>query len=105
MVPGRLPEVASVEVIREEEIQRGWRYTLAVRREGAPETRHEVTLSWADHEFWCGGRLPPSRVVETVVGYFVARAADREVPPRFDAATVRRWFPEVDAQFALGDSA
>ena len=87
----------TVEVTTEEETDRGWRYRVAISREkGAVE--HIVFLSWVDHEHWSGGRHPPSRVVERLVGFLLEREGRHPIPPTFDAATARRWFPEIDRE-------
>lgn len=89
---------AGVRIETEEEFGRGWRYRAVVLR-GGVEQEYTVTLSWADHEYWSGGRLPPSAVVEGVVRYVAARRDD--LPTRFDAATCRRWFPGIDRSLML----
>jgi hypothetical protein len=85
--------LAEIDIQTEEELPRGWRYTVRISKGGA-ETVHTVTLSWADHEFWSGGMAAPSKVLEAVVRFAVERRG--ELPERFDASTVRRWYPEVD---------
>lgn len=87
-----MPEI---EVQTEEESGRGWIYHATIQREGR-RTEHTVTLSWADHELWSGGRVAPSKVVEELIAFMLER--EREVPARFDAATVRRWLPDVDRE-------
>jgi hypothetical protein len=87
----------SVRIETEEEFGRGWRYRALVSRDGEA-SEHAVTLSWADHEYWCGGRLPPSALIECVIRYVAARRED--LPARFDAATCRRWFRDLDRDVA-----
>lgn len=111
--------MATIDVTTEQEAARGWRYEVAITRDrgtqadelGRPATaiettRHVVTLSWADHEHWCGGAKAPSRVVEAVISALLVREGDVtasgeifSLPARFDAATARRWFPEIDDEF------
>ncbi len=79
----------------EREIDRGWAYDVVVNRPEGRSTEHVVTLSWADHDHWCGGASAPSRVAEAVVRYAATR---RELPEEFDCSTVRRWFPDLDAE-------
>lgn len=86
----------TIEVLTEEETARGWSYRVAVSRPGGRGTEHTVTLAWVDHEHWCGGALPPSRVVESLMRLLAAREHERPIPPRFDAAAARRWFPDLD---------
>lgn len=100
MVPAEGRGVATIEIITEEESGRGWDYRVRVERPGG-SSEHTVHLSWADHEHWSGGTVPPSRVVEAVVRYLVAREDRRPLPARFDAATARRWWPELDRELTL----
>jgi hypothetical protein len=87
----------TIEVKTEQESDHGWSYEIAVDRPGGARTEHTVTLAWVDSEHWAGGRFPPSRVVEALVGLLVEREAQRPLPDRFDAATARRWHPDLDA--------
>ena len=102
----RLPVV---EVRTEEETEHGWRYHVFVELPGAAAPiEHIVLLSWVDHEHWSGGRFPPSRVVQRLVELILERengtagggAEGRGLPPSFDAATARRWFPGLDKAMA-----
>lgn len=105
-----------IEVEIERETGRGWSYEVSIRRDraGDPDTgtstataigttRHTITLSWVDHEHWCGGVKAPSRVIEALVATLLAREGDStatgaafELPAIFDAATARRWFSSLD---------
>ncbi|MBL9001475.1 MAG: hypothetical protein JNK25_10095 [Phycisphaerae bacterium] len=85
-----------VEVQTESETGRGWVYTVVVHHEGAV-TEHAVSLAWCDHDYWSGGRMAPSRVVQVVVECAL-RAAARDLPARFDASTVRRWSRAMDTE-------
>ncbi len=91
--------MSAIEVKTEEEITRGWRYGVRVVREDGRASEHTVTLAWVDHEHWSGGMAAPSRVVEGLMRFLVEREGDedgREIPEKFDASTVRRWYPGVD---------
>ena len=90
-----------IEVHSEQETSRGWSYRVDIHRPGGPESSHEVTLAWVDHEHWCGGGIPPSRVVEALARFLLDREGEHPIPARFDASTVRRWFPEVDEGLAI----
>lgn len=95
MVPTRQDKVA-IEVVLEEEVQGGWLHTVRVLGPAERSTRHKVRLSWVDHDYWCGGSKPPSRVTEAVVERLVACEPIIELPDQFDAATARRWLPGLD---------
>lgn len=90
-----------IDVLTEEEMPRGWAYRVTIDRGEVGSSEHAVTLSWADHEHWCGGRLPPSTVVEAVVRFLLGHEGERAIPARFDASTARRWFPAIDRELGL----
>lgn len=91
--------MADVDVQVEQEQGQGWRYQVALSRDGQ-KTEHTVRLAWVDHEHWCGGRVAPSKVVEALMAFLLRHEFEHEIPRSFDAATVRRWFPEVDQELA-----
>lgn len=86
-----------VEIGTERETDHGWTYEVSIRREGEQETLHEVSLSWRDHDYWCGGTKAPSRVVQAALEYAVAN--DAAPPARFDLARLRRMLPRFDSEF------
>lgn len=90
---------AGVEVMLEHETPRGWGYTVRLAGPAGPR-EHEVTLSWADHDYWCGGAQPPSRVVERALETMlrVGLPGGVELPAKFDLATVRRWIRGFDTE-------
>ncbi len=90
-----------VEIREEREIDHGWWYEVAVRRPNHAEDVYEITLSWRDHDFWCGGAIAPSRVVRAVVEYALAHETPA-FPATFDAARVRRWLPRIDEELRVG---
>ncbi len=100
---------ARVEVLEERETSRGWSYRVVVVCGAGAPSDHEVTLSWVDHNHWCGGTQAPSVTAERVLGALVAAMADgmesgamRDVrhgrlPERFDLSLARRMVPSIDA--------
>ncbi len=94
--------MATIEVKTESETARGWEYGVALVRDSGERSEHTVRLSWADHEHWSGGRDSPSRVVEMLLKLLLEQEAERPLPERFDASTVRRWWPGVDAAMRGG---
>jgi hypothetical protein len=89
-----------VRVLEEREGERGWTYRVVVRT-GRGEREHVVTLSYRDHDHWCGGSMAPSLLLERLIEH-VLRVRREELPERFDAARVRRWLPEIDRDFRGG---
>lgn len=90
--------MAKVDIETEQESGRGWEYRAKVSRTPGETTEHTVKLAWVDHEHWSGGRVAPSKVVESLLEFLVEREERRAIPASFDAATVRRWFPDVDRE-------
>ncbi|MFN9971392.1 MAG: hypothetical protein ACK58T_16020 [Phycisphaerae bacterium] len=98
-----------VDVREERETPRGWSYRVLVRQGQQSPTEHRVSLSWVDHQHYCGGTLPPSSTVEQVVNALV-EAIDRHalastlpaefgsaLPTRFDVSLARRMVPGLVA--------
>ncbi|HEX8876500.1 MAG TPA: hypothetical protein VF777_07110 [Phycisphaerales bacterium] len=98
-----------VDVREERETPRGWSYRVLVRLGAQPATEHRISLSWVDHQHYCGGTQPPSTTVELVVAalleaidhHALARTLPREfgtaLPSRFDISLARRMVPGLDA--------
>ena len=82
--------MSEVQVVRELEDAGGWSFTVRVGR-GSEDRLHTLTLSWADHEHWTRGSIPPSTTAEAIVR--VALAAQGELPERLDAGRLTR---EID---------
>ena len=95
MIP-KADHIPRVEVSTEEERPGGWSYLVLVHRETGPIS-HTVTLSWRDHDYWCGGASAPSRVMQAVME-FLLRHESPPLPAKFDAARVRRWLPQIDQE-------
>lgn len=89
--------MAEVDVQTEQNAPRGWLYHVRVERPDGSFSEHDVSLSWVDHDHWCGGRLAPSRVIEAVIRYLLEHLA-QELPARFDAARARRLCPDLDRE-------
>ena len=87
--------MAQVLVQDETEEAGGWRFRVLV---GTDERACDVRLSWVDYELWARGQHPPARVVEALVRYLIDRDSESAVRARFDAASVRRMHPNVDAE-------
>ncbi|MDX9912499.1 MAG: hypothetical protein RBS39_11765 [Phycisphaerales bacterium] len=81
---------------REIETPRGWAYDVHIVRGSGPPTDHRVTMSWADHDHWSGGALPPSSVVQSLMEVLAERLRAHELPHNFDASTARRWVEGLD---------
>lgn len=90
--------MAIIEIRSEEDVLRGWRYRVLFDAAQGPPREHVVFLSWADYEYWSGGRHPPSHVLHRLLELLAERQGERPLPPSFDAAAVRRWFPALDRE-------
>ena len=82
-----------IHVESERELGAGWEFDVVIE----PDDRRQMTLSWADYELWSGGAKPPSQVAERVVRFAASRRLLTRLRPRFDASTVRRLAPDMDA--------
>lgn len=86
-----------IEIVTETEGTNSWSYHVRVRSDG---TDHDfrVSLSWADYDLWCHGRVAPQNVVRAAFEFLLDREAVTAILPRFDCALIRRYFPEIDRQ-------
>ncbi|NJL31074.1 MAG: hypothetical protein HC898_05295 [Phycisphaerales bacterium] len=82
---------------QETEAHQGWMYRVLVTAEGV-EYRYQVTLSWAEHDLWSHGRVPPERVVRAAMRFLLDREPAEAILKKFDCAVIRRYFPEVDRE-------
>ncbi len=73
----------------------GWLYHARVSR-GCEARDIKVQLAWVDHDHWSGGRCAPSLVIERLLKILIERSPDLDLPERFNAASARRWVPEID---------
>ena len=96
-----------IRVGQERETAHGWSYEIVVhpveagaddQPTRAPVRACLVSLNWSDHDHWSGGVCPPSVVIERLMSLLIELRPDLDLPERFDAATVRRWIPDLDAQ-------
>jgi hypothetical protein len=90
--------VAQVEITSELDHAGGWVFDTQTLDADGVLHRHRLTLSWADYNHWSGsGADAPARVAEAVMEFVLSRRPPEEVPPSFNAASVRRWFADADA--------
>lgn len=92
-----------IRVGSEQESRGGWRFEVYLGAGGGvagsgEEAKREVTLSWADYELWSHGVHSPARVIEALFLFLEGRDGLTRVGERFDAARVRRLFPDVDRE-------
>lgn len=95
--------MSDIRILTEHESDRGWSYEVALLDEsgsGAERSRHTLTLSFADYEHWCHGSRRPEQVAQAVMAFVAGRRDADTIPDRFDAATVRRWYRELDRDLA-----
>jgi len=90
--------VANVEILSEQQSQRGWMFDAQVLESDGTLRRHQVSLSWADYNLWSpDGSDVPSRVVEAMLDFVLDRLDGDNLPAKFDASLARRRFPDADA--------
>jgi hypothetical protein len=85
--------IPRIESVSEQESARGWRYQVHITGPRGTSI-HTITLSWVDHDFWCGGRDAPSTTLDRVLT--VALSAGITLPHRTDCSTLRRLIPGLD---------
>lgn len=98
--------MARVTVHEETESPHGWKFRVSlagagVAAKGAGNGGSAVFecslhLSWHDYEHWSHGTTPPARVAEVVLDSAMELDPELAVPPKLDAATLRRRVPGLD---------
>ena len=89
--------MTQIEIVSEEEGQRGWTFRAQVIDQHGALTRYDVTLSWADYNLWsASGTDEPSSVASAVVRFMLARLQPDELAASFDASVARRMFGDAD---------
>lgn len=68
-----------------------------ILRDGAAESRHEVTLHEADRHR-LAGEAPAGEVVEAAFRFLLAREPKESILARFDLMVIGRYFPEFEAE-------
>lgn len=88
---------ARIDVQAETQTAHGWSYVVVIEHDGK-SAEHTVTLAFVDHDYWSGGRVPPSKMVESVLRYALERVQPESLPTKFDAARLRRVLPRLDEE-------
>lgn len=92
-------ERIDIAVTHERETHNGWVYYVTLTSAGGRHTTHDISLAWCDHDYWTGGKVPPSRTLEMVLAMAVRLAGAQVVQdqrPKYDAARLRRVCPMLD---------
>ena len=89
--------MADIELGPETESSQGWSYEASVFADGRLH-RLTVSLSFADYDLWCRGRVSPSRVVRAALNFRLGQGPAEGLADHFDCATLRRRFPQIDEQ-------
>ena len=87
----------TIHIDHETEVHQGWCYQVRVISAGE-EHRFQVTMSWAEHDWWSHGRVPPEKVVRAAMLFLLEREPVEAIFKKFDCAVIRRYFPEVDQE-------
>lgn len=94
-----------IECTAVEDVPGGWSCTVLVQSDERAATEHKVRLAWCDHDHWCGGKLAPGVMIETLVRAVLSLRkgpGEHRIPPQlpasFDAARARRWHRDLDQE-------
>ncbi|MCK4873854.1 MAG: hypothetical protein KAS72_14130 [Phycisphaerales bacterium] len=85
-----------IHVLTETDQPNGWRFEVKLADDAGSPTKHVVTLSWQDYDLWSRGAARPERVVTSLFTFLLQHEPKEQILREFDAAVVRRYFPEVD---------
>ncbi len=86
----------NIEVLTETERSAGWLFKVRLTEADGSASEHQLTLSWADYDHWCRGADRPEQVAAALFAFLLEREPKEQIRAGFDAALVRRYFPEVD---------
>lgn len=89
--------MADIEIVTETEEANCWSYHVRVFDSGKKH-EHQVTLSWADYDLWCRGRVAPQKVVHAAFLFLLAHEPADAILANFDCSVIRRYFPKVDQE-------
>lgn len=89
--------MAEIEIQTETEGDNHWDYEVRVTDHGESYD-YRVTLSWADYDLWCKGRIAPEKVVAAAFRFLLSKEPASSILERFDCSVIRRYFPEVDRE-------
>lgn len=81
--------------LQETETGSGWLYT-GLAGEGDYGRGVEMSLSWADYEYWSRGLVRPVDVARALLRIATGQLGAELLPARFDAARLRRTIPHFD---------
>ena len=87
----------TIDVQTETEEPSRWRYRVTLT-EGEMVHAFDVTLSWADYDLWCHGRVAPEKVVKAAFAFLLDHEPIGSIMRRFDCSVIRRYFPQVDEE-------
>jgi len=88
-----------VEITLEEEREAtgGWEFDATVRDDRGGIRRFILRLAWADYNHWSpDGSDPPELVAKAALRFMLSREPAAEIASKFDAARIRRRYPDSD---------
>ena len=65
-------------------------------REGASETRHQVTMGQTTYHRLTGGKVSPADCVQAAFHFLLEREAKESILARFDITVIARYFPTFE---------
>jgi hypothetical protein len=81
--------------LQETETESGWIFCVQIA-EGEAMRELEMSLSWADYEYWGRGIVRPVDVAKALLRVATAQLDSGILPDRFDAARLRRTIAHFD---------
>jgi len=71
-----------------------------VVREGGTESRHDVTLSRANHVRLTHGRHTPEQCIDAAFRFLLEREPKEAILGAFDVGVILRYFPDFETELA-----
>ena len=87
----------SIQIIHEHDAGNGWIFDATIDQ----KVTVELSLAWVDYNLWSpDGSAPPASVAHAVLKFLLTQEPAQEWADRFDAARIRRRYPQSDAKIA-----
>jgi len=86
-----------IELTSERETSVGWEFEVQIIESAGSLRPVRMALHYADYNLWSEGADPPAKVAEAVLSFVIQHDGLATLGERFDAATIRRRWPDADA--------
>lgn len=87
--------MATITVGPEREVAGAWEFQITIDATGAPPHTCTARLAWPDYDHWTSGSIAPATLIEHIARFIADTRPRDDWPTAFDAASVRRRYPQL----------